>query len=48
MEAREQDVKDILLDPMDPESKVYIGSGILDNIEQYLISFLKQRKSTFS
>ena len=44
MEAREQDVVEILMDPGDPESKVYIGSGILGEI----ISFLKRRKTTFA
>ena len=48
MEAREQDVKDIMLNPEDPESKIFIGSGILDSIEQDLVSFLERRKSTFA
>ncbi|KAJ0528319.1 putative DNA/RNA polymerase superfamily [Helianthus annuus] len=48
MEAREQDVKDILMDPHDPESKIFIGSGILSNIEQDLVSFLKRRKTIFA
>lgn len=41
-------MKDILLNPQDPESKVLIGSGILSDIEQDLISFLKRRKTTFA
>ena len=48
MEAREQDIKEVSLDPEDPEVKVFIGSGILSDIEQDLISFLKRRKSTFA
>ncbi|KAK1421700.1 hypothetical protein QVD17_24249 [Tagetes erecta] len=44
----EQDVKEILLEPEDPESKLFIGSGIQTDIEQDLISFLKRRKSTFT
>ena len=48
MEAREQDVDEILLDPSDPESKIYIGSGILGKMKEDLISFLKRRKSTFA
>ena len=41
MEAREQDIKEVSLDPEDPEVKVFIGSGILSDIEQDLVSFLK-------
>ena len=48
MEAREQDVKEVSLDPEDPEVKVLVGSGILSDIEQDLVSFLKRRKSTFA
>ena len=48
MEAREQDVVEILMDPDDPESKIYIGSGILGRMKEDLISFLKRRKSTFA
>ena len=48
MEAREQDVVEILMDPGDPESKIYIGSGILGKMKEDLISFLKRRKTTFA
>ena len=48
MEASEQDVDEILLDPSDPESKIYIRSGILGKMKEDLISFLKRRKSTFA
>ena len=48
MEAIEQDVVEILMDPDDPESKVYIGSGILGEMKEELISFLKTRKTTFA
>ncbi|KAK1419402.1 hypothetical protein QVD17_28569 [Tagetes erecta] len=46
--SEEQDVKEVLLELEDPESKILIGSGIQADIEQGLISFLKRRKSTFS
>ena len=48
MEAREQDVEEILMDPHDPESKIYIGSGILGKTEEDLVSFLKRGKATFA
>ena len=48
MEAREQDVVEILMDPDDPEYKIYIGSGILGKMKEDLISFLKRRKTTFA
>ena len=39
---------EILLDPNDPESKIYIGSGILGKMKEDLLSFLRRRKSTFA
>ena len=35
------------MDPHDPESKVYLESGILGKIEEDLVSFLKRGKTTF-
>ena len=36
------------MDPQDPESKIFIGSGMLKEIEKDLISFLKKRRATFA
>ena len=36
------------MDPHDPESRIYIGSGILGEMKEGLISFLKRRKTTFA
>ncbi|KAK1432045.1 hypothetical protein QVD17_08934 [Tagetes erecta] len=48
LEATEQDVKEMAMDPNDQEKKVYIGSDIPTNIEEGLLEFLKARSSTFA
>ena len=48
MEAREQDVKDICLGSEDPEKKIFVGSGMLESLEQDMLSFLKDKISTFA
>ncbi|KAD2393426.1 hypothetical protein E3N88_40403 [Mikania micrantha] len=46
--SREKEVKEVLLDPENPETKVLIGTNISEDIEEKLISFLKSRISTFA
>ena len=48
MEAREKEVKEVPLDPEDPEVKVLIGTTIPEDIEPKLLEFLKTRMSTFA
>ncbi|KAK1441334.1 hypothetical protein QVD17_07181 [Tagetes erecta] len=48
LEATEQDVKEVAMDPNDQEKKVYIGSDIPTNIKEGLLEFLKARSSTFA
>ena len=48
LEAREHDVKEVPLNPEDPEAKVFIGSSLPEQIEEYLVEFLKSRKNTFA
>jgi len=48
METKEKDVKEVFLDPSDPDVKVLIGTGIPEDIKQQLVNFLKSRKSTFA
>ena len=43
-----QDVKEMPLDPKDPEKKVLMGTGILEDMEEKLLCFLKTRASTFA
>ena len=48
MEAREQDIKEVSLDPEDPDIKVLVGSEIQENIKKDLLAFLKRRRSTLA
>ena len=48
LEAREHDVKEVPISPEDPEAKVFIGSSLPEQIEEYLVEFLKSRKNTFA
>ena len=48
MEAREKEVKEVPLDPEDPEVKVLIGTSIPEDIEPRIINFLKSRITTFA
>ncbi|KAI3810882.1 hypothetical protein L1987_20505 [Smallanthus sonchifolius] len=48
LEAKEQDVKEVSLDPANPDTKVLIGSNIPGDVEQELLDFLKGRMSTFT
>ena len=48
LEAREHDVKEVPLDPEDPEAKIFIGSSLPEQIEDNLLKFLKSQRSTFA
>ena len=48
MEAREKEIKEVPLDPEDPEVKVLIGTSIPEDIEPRIIDFLKSRITTFA
>ena len=48
MESREQEVKEISLNPEDSEQKALIASNIPEDIEQKLTELLKSRISTFA
>ena len=48
LEAREHDVKEVPLDPGDPEAKILIGSLLPEHIEGDLIKFFKSQRSTFA
>jgi ribonuclease HI len=48
LEAREKEIKEVLLNPENPEIKVLIGTNIPQDIEQQLTAFLKSRSSTFA
>jgi hypothetical protein len=41
-------VKEVPLDPEDPEAKIFIGSSLPEQIEEDLTNFLKSQRSTFA
>jgi ribonuclease HI len=48
LEAREKEIKEVSLDPGNPEIKVLVGTNIPQDIEQQLLTFLKNKSSTFA
>ncbi|KAI3762501.1 hypothetical protein L1987_52931 [Smallanthus sonchifolius] len=43
-----QEIREVSLDPANPDIKVLVGSNIPKDIETKLINFLKERRSTFT
>ena len=41
-------MKEVPLDPEDPETNIFIGSSLPEQIEEDLIKFLKSQRNTFS
>ena len=41
-------MKEVPLDPEDPEAKIFIGSSLPEQIEEDLLKFLKSQRSTFA
>jgi hypothetical protein len=48
LESGDQDVKEVILIPEDPDIKVLVGVKMNEDLEKKMIEFLRDRRKTFA